>query len=502
MQKKTQVLIVGAGPTGLTMAADLERFGIDFIIIDKKDGITDLSKALGVQARTLEVFEEYGLADEAVKRGEKAKAGEIIVNGKQRGLLNLTGLGKGLTAFPYLLILPQSETEELLEGHLKKKRKKILWKHELLSLQQDKKSATATIKSPKGTQSIKADYIVGCDGAGSFVRKHLKMKFEGDTAGQLFYVVDAKVDWKLKNKEHLKIFFSRNNFILYFPLKGGNRFRVISKLEGYNTDRSPNQISYEEIEADILNDTSVPVRILDVAWHSVYKVHSRKAKTFRKGRVFLAGDAAHIHTPAGGQGMNTGIQDAYNLGWKLAMVLQGKLKPSILDTYDQEREVNARNLLKGTDRAFKYMSSTGPFYAFLRIYILPYLLAFLSQFTLFSKKAFLTISEIDIQYKSQAILPSSYKTIEAGKRLPYIDIKGSSIYNMLRGQCFYLLHGHEQDLAQVSLPKWVKRLAMDPKHLKLDGHFVLLRPDKHVAYVGKDLSKIQALLHQMSCKTA
>lgn len=498
MNTRTQVLIVGAGPTGLTLAAELARLGIDFVLFDKKKGITKLSKALAVHARSLEVFEDCALADKAIERGQLAQGADIIVNGRRRGFLNLKGIGRGLTEYAYLLVLEQSETEKLLLEYLKKKKKKVHWKHELVSLRQNKNKTIAKLKSGDKKYEIEADYVVGCDGASSTVRKSLKMDFKGSTTEELFYVVDAQVDWELKGKERLRVFFSREKFVLYFPMKGGKRHRIVSKLDGFDMDTDPKDIPYETIEEDILKDTSVPVRIFDVDWYSAYKVHSRKAKSFRKGRIFLAGDAAHIHTPAGGQGMNTGIQDAYNLAWKLAYVLKGKMKESILDSYDDEREMTARTLLRGTDKVFEYMAGTRPIDIFLRLYVLPYVLSVITRFRFLSRGAFLKLSQINIHYEGVGIVESELDGIVAGKRLPYSRLKGASIYDSFRGDSFYLLHAKGVDL-NLDLPEWVQPFEL-PKKSELGEllgvNYLLLRPDKHVAYVGGELAEISTYIQR------
>jgi 2-polyprenyl-6-methoxyphenol hydroxylase-like FAD-dependent oxidoreductase len=318
----TEVLIVGAGPTGLSLACQLVRYGIDFVLIEKNAGITRYSKAIGVQARTMEIYEQLGVVEQALDRGQITGKIQIITGGKIRGGVDLSAMGEGLSPYPYLFILEQSKNERLLYEYLQSHQKEVLWQTELIDFIHDDSSATAQVKTAEGiTETITAKYLVGCDGAKSPVRQALGLSFAGSTLERLFYVADAQISWEFSHDAGYGC-LSRDSETIFFPMAGEDRYRIIGTFpEGF--DQPTKEILYPEIEQRIKEDTKLDLDISDVNWFSVYKVQTRAVKKFSVGRCFVAGDAAHIHSPAGGQGMNTGIQDAYNLAWKMAFVIKG-----------------------------------------------------------------------------------------------------------------------------------------------------------------------------------
>ncbi|MGI9055668.1 MAG: FAD-dependent monooxygenase, partial [Pyrinomonadaceae bacterium] len=363
---KTEVLIIGAGPTGLALACQLIRYGIDFVILDKKETTTPHSKAIGVQARTLEIYEQIGIAQDLISKGAIAEKARLVESGDVRGEVDLSNIGEGLSPYPFLLLVEQGKHEKILYDFIKATGKDVLWETELESFSQSESSVKANIKNKSGeTQTIEAKFLVGCDGAKSIVRHTLGMTFEGNTFERLFYVADVQIEWELPH-DSLYVFLMENNLLAFFPMTGGeNHFRIVGTFPEDETRRE-GEILYEEIEQQIIDDTKLDLDIHDVNWFSVYKVHSRRVNKFSEGRCFLAGDSAHIHTPAGAQGMNTGIQDGYNLAWKLAFVLRGKADEKILETYNEERLENAKNLLQTTDRLFQFGTGSEWFLAFLR----------------------------------------------------------------------------------------------------------------------------------------
>jgi 2-polyprenyl-6-methoxyphenol hydroxylase-like FAD-dependent oxidoreductase len=224
---KTDVVIAGAGPTGLSLAAQFVRFGINFIIIDKNEGITPYSKAIGVQARTLEIYEQIGLAQKAVDQGTIAGRGRLLVGGEVRGELDFSNIGEGLSPFPFVLMLEQSKNEQLLYEYLQHHQKDVLWKTELESFSQAADGVTAQVRTADGaSQVIEAEYLVGCDGPKSLVRHTLGLSFEGSTFERTFYVADAQIDGSLSH-DTLNICFAKNSFVVFFPLKGEKRYRIV-----------------------------------------------------------------------------------------------------------------------------------------------------------------------------------------------------------------------------------------------------------------------------------
>ena len=319
---ETDVIIVGAGPTGLALACQLIRYGVDFVIVEKNEGVTPYSKALGVHARTLEIYEQLDLAKKALERGTITGKVRLLEKGEIVGEVNLSNIGEGMSPYPFMLVLEQSENERLLYDYLKAHGREVFWQTELESFSQDESGVTVQVKNSAGeAQTITGKYLVGCDGPKSRVRHTLGLSFEGSTFERLFYVADVRIDWKFSH-DALHGCLTRNAVVAFFPMPGEKRWRIVGAFpEGF--DKNEGEVLYEEIEARIKQEAELDLDITRVDWFSTYKVHTRHVEKFSSGRCFLAGDAAHIHTPAGGQGMNTGIQDAYNLAWKLALVLRG-----------------------------------------------------------------------------------------------------------------------------------------------------------------------------------
>src|ERR1043165_6451167 len=394
--QKTQVIIIGAGPTGLSLAVQLLRYQIDFIILEKNEKTTHLSKAIVIQARTLEIFQESGLAEKAIEQGRMTTAMNMFYKGKKRVRLDLAGLGEGLSQFSFALSLEQSKTEKLLVDHLTEKGKNIFWGSTFTRFEQNQSGVIVYYKDASGAeQIIEGVYIVGCDGAHSPVREQSGFSFEGDTVPQLFYVTDVRLSSAVINKDELFIFLIKKGFILFFPMEGVGHYRVIGILPDYVDGDT---VTFETMEEEVIKQIILPVRFEEVLWFSTYKVHSRKASSFRNSRCFIAGDAGHIHTPAGGQGMNTGIQDGYNLAWKIAFAIQYKVDDAILESYNTERTGNAAHLLSTTDRIFEIMTGASWFWNFFRLKIFPSVAGFIIRNRVFKKRIFPLLSMRSLSY--------------------------------------------------------------------------------------------------------
>jgi 2-polyprenyl-6-methoxyphenol hydroxylase-like FAD-dependent oxidoreductase len=496
---KTQVIIAGAGPTGLSLAAQFIRYNIDFIIYDKDEGITPLSKALSVHARTLEVFEQFGIADRAVAQGQILSTVKMNVNGEKQGEFDLATLGGNMSSYPFLLILEQSKTEKLLYDFLTESGKIVHWNTELIDFEQDTTGVKATLKNADGTsQTIEADYLVGCDGARSVIRQKLGFTFDGGTFEQFFYVADTKIDWNLGYGKDLNVCVGKNSFVAFFPMKGDQRTRIIGILPDTHTEDK--KVEFADLEQKIKHDANIPLEISDVGWFSIYKVHTRMTNCFYKNRCFIAGDAAHIHSPAGGQGMNTGIQDAYNLAWKLAMVLKGEAKMELLDSYNTERLENAKNLIQTTDNLFQLEAGSGWFMSIVRMYVLPLISGFMLKRAFIKKRFFPTLSQIGIKYPNSILTQESkISTIKAGDRMPYFTFKnGMSIYDYLKNPNFHLISFGKKMVGD--MPDFVEKVHFDeaPKAIfngNTDFH-ILVRPDNYIAYIGKDEKAINRYLDE------
>src|SRR5215213_4047444 len=224
---QTDVLIIGAGPTGLALACQLIRFGVDFIIIDKKGTTTPHSKAIGVQARTLELYEQIGLADKLIDLGYIAEKARMFAGGKLRGEINFTELGKGMSPYPYVLLAEQGKHEALLYDFLTSRRKAVRWNTQLESFTQNSDEVSAKLKTSSGEiETIEAKFMVGCDGANSSVRHLLGMTYEGTTFERMFYVADVQIDWEY-GYEALQIFLMKNSLLAFFPMTGEKQYRIV-----------------------------------------------------------------------------------------------------------------------------------------------------------------------------------------------------------------------------------------------------------------------------------
>lgn len=508
----TDVLIVGAGPTGLSLACQLIRLGVNFVIIDTKETITPFSKAIGVQARTLEIYEQIGLADSLVKLGTKAEKAQLCEGGEVRGEIKLSDLGQGLSPYPFLLLVEQSKHEHLLNDFLTAHQKQVLWQTELVNFSQDSSGVTAHLQNGDTSKTVNAKFLVGCDGAKSVVRHQLGLEFEGSTFERLFYVADVEITGQLDHNA-VQIYLAQSTFSAFFPLVGDNRYRIVGTFpEGLA--RNEDEIIYEEIEQQIIKDTELNLDITKVNWFSTYKVHSRHVNKFSEGRCFVAGDAAHVHTPVGAQGMNTGIQDSYNLAWKLSLVLKGNANKNLLKTYNQERLKNARHLLETTDRIFDFVAKDELAIVYFRTHIFPYVAGFLLDFDAVKHFVFPLVSQIGINYHHSALSEKtdSHFSMKAGDRMPYFQIEDKSIYAILRQPKFHWISFTDEEkdvspmLAEIEnvytglIDFHTVSLTTDISKIfgVSDSFHVLLRPDNYIGYIAfkTSLSEVRSYFNR------
>ena len=328
------VLIVGAGPTGLVLALWLTRLGVAVRIIDKTAEPGTTSRALAVQVRTLEFYRQVGIADAVVESGVKIAGVNLWVRGAKAARVPLQNIGESLTPFPFALVFPQDAHERLLIERLDALGVKVERRTELVRFDQHAESVRAVLKRPDGSEEIcEAAYLAGCDGAHSTVREALAIGFPGGTYAGLFYVADVEASGPATDFE-LHVDLDEADLLIVFPMKGKGCVRLVGTVreEPGSGDR---ELTFDDVSSRAIEH--LKLTIAKVNWFSTYRVHHRVAHSFRKGRAFLLGDAAHVHSPVGGQGMNTGIGDAVNLAWKLAAVLNGGAADSLLDTYELER---------------------------------------------------------------------------------------------------------------------------------------------------------------------
>ncbi len=348
------VLIVGAGPVGLTFASEMARHGVPFRIIDKAATTKDISKALILHVRTQEVLDTAGLANTLLKQGQPLRRVEIIGYGKHVGHGTMEGIN---SSHPHPIIVAQSVTERFLREHLESQGGKVEWQTEATGLVQQPDHVEVTVKHADGREEIvRAQYVVGADGTHSKVRESIGVDFSGyPYSGQAFIQADSKIEWSLPRGSSY-LWFTELGYMMVIEMPGDIVRTFISVPDD---DPKKRDTTLEEVNETLNRLGGVDARLYDPVWVALFRTNHRAAPSFRKDRVFLAGDAGHEHVPIGGQGMNTGIQDAFNLAWKLAYVLTGKANAKILDSYNPERHPVAESLLKGTDEAYTRLLKAG-----------------------------------------------------------------------------------------------------------------------------------------------
>jgi 2-polyprenyl-6-methoxyphenol hydroxylase-like FAD-dependent oxidoreductase len=416
-RKSVDVLIAGAGPTGLALALWLAKSGgVRVRIVDKAPEAGTTSRALAVQARTLEFYRQLGIADDVVARGLEMEGVNFWVRGEKATRLAIGEIGKGKSPFPYVLIFPQDQHEALLTEHLEAAGVEVERPVELLGYEETEGGVLARLKRANGREeTCEARYICGCDGAHSVMRAELKTGFPGGAYVQLFYVADVEASGPVMDKE-LHIAVDDSDFLGVFPLKGDGAARLVGAMRR-ETGSGETPLAWEDVSGEVLRRLNIQVE--KVNWFSTYHVHHRVAGSFRRGRAFLLGDAAHIHSPAGGQGMNTGIGDAFNLAWKLAAVVRGKADAKLLDTYQPERIAFARKLVSTTDQIFTFATRPGLVAREMRTEVAPRLLPALAGTDLVRRFAFRTISQTAIEYHRSALSRGGAGHVVGGDRLPW-----------------------------------------------------------------------------------
>jgi 2-polyprenyl-6-methoxyphenol hydroxylase-like FAD-dependent oxidoreductase len=512
----TEVLIVGAGPTGLSLAVQLMRYGIDFVILDQKSDVTALSKALVVHARSLEIYDQVGLAQPAVAAGEQVQKVVLMHDGQVRAHLDFSDFGAELSPFPFVLVYEQSKNERLLSEYLQRHGHPIAWQTELETLTQAGDRVLATVKTATGEQhTLSAHYLVGCDGANSTTRQLLGLPFVGSTHPRLFYVADVEMDFPGEPGTLYPV-LGQDSFVLMVPMQGKNRWRLVGNLPEYedsDEDEAKSDLDFEAIAPRLQQLVQQPLNLATVNWFSTYRVHTRRAETFSLGRCFLAGDAAHIHTPAGGQGMNTGIQDAYNLAWKLAFMLRDQAAPALLDTYSEERVANAKRLLQTTDQAFEVVASDRWYFRLFRETLFPTLAGFVTQFSAAKEFLFPVLSQIGLDYRDSSLSLHGQDApfaVQAGDRLPYFRVEGENVYDWLHSPCFHWIvftdgqqdYSELQQQLELTYPDAIQFhiIPLYPRVVELFGSdrpfYLLLRPDHHIAFLMADQT-LDLLLTQL-----
>jgi len=512
----TKVLIVGAGPSGLMMAAQLLRYGVQPLIIDSKQGPTDESKALAVQARSLEIYRQMGVIARILDGGKHADGASLQEGGAEVAKLSLKDVGEGQTPFPFIHLYQQSKNERLLLDFLTQNCCPVYWETNLITLAQNKKQAEAQLQNNGQIINISCNWVVGADGAHSAVRKQLQIPFNGDTYGHEFYLADVELDNDALNNGFVNLYLGKKGFAGFFPMPETNRYRAIGNLpDGLGKKES---LTIEDV-LPFLNDvTQSSIKVKHTYWFTIYKLHHRMADKFSEQHCFLIGDAAHIHSPVGGQGMNTGLQDAYNLAWKLAMVVNGRLNGAVLNSYAAERMPVAKRLLSTTDRIFTIIMSDEWYTRLFKIWIMPGMLKFVWSKKSLREVFFKQVSQIGIDYRDSTInlhISQSHK-IKAGDRLPYLKVfdekkqEGTDLHEWCSKPGFTLIIlGKLSEPDLFTIAKWITQnyavilnfFYLPPtlrnQHIfeefeigKNQAKSLIVRPDMHIGFINDKVDMI------------
>ena len=486
--KRSEVLIIGAGPTGLVLALWLSKMGVKVRIIDKSDGPGTTSRALAVQARTLELYRQLDLTAELLERGHKVPGINLWVRGERATRVPFDTIADGLTPYgPF--VFPQDQHERLLIERLAALGVSVERHTELVRFYEIADTVTATLRGADGQEEIcEASYLAGCDGARSIVRQGMATGFPGGTYQQLFYVADINASGPALDGE-LHIDLDDADFLAVFPLQGSGRARLIGTVRGERAAH-PDTLTFADVSVRAIQNMKVQVG--SVNWFSTYNVHHRVTDHFRKGRAFLLGDAAHIHSPAGGQGMNTGIGDAINLAWKLKCILAGTASDRLLDTYESERRAFALKLVATTDRGFTLATAEGRTADFMRMRIVPIIVPVLFRLEAAREFMFSAVSQIVIAYRDSAISAGKAGAIHGGDRLPWAKSANSDNFDSLATTDWQL---HVYGTLSAALKAWcASRLAVRVYDWT-DAHdtagfaknaMYLVRPDAYIALAATE----------------
>lgn len=448
------VLVVGAGPTGLTLALQLLSRGVRTRLIDQDPGLPKLSRAIGIQPRTMETLDMMGVADRLLEIGHRGLRTSVYVGGRRQAGIDMTCAD---SEYAFILHLPQNRTEEVLRSRLAELGGKVESGIELLGFVQDADAVTATLSDAEGREVlVTASFLVGCDGSHSKVRRVLDVPFEGQPYPFEWLLADTELDGVGRNDE-VHVYWGPGGQPLGLIPIDGRLWRVSAPMPAERGGAAP---TLEEIQG--LVDARGPGGIVvhDPETLTCFRCQIRSTDTYRRDRVFLAGDAAHIHAPTGAQGMNLGINDAANLGWKLAWVVAGRAPHTLLDTYGTERRPAAQQVMAFTDNMVRFVLETSPVRRTLRRAMMPLLRMPRMRRRLANRMAQLAIAYPD----SPISQPGRVHGLpEPGARMPNIRLRDGRTLNEALRDGELVLAGPEDGLP---------------------GH-VLVRPDGYVAAVGR-----------------
>jgi len=521
--KTTTVIVNGAGPVGLTMACELARHGVQFRIFDKNPAPSPQSRALAIFPRTLEVFSTIGILEQILAEGCRLHAVSMYNNTRRLARMDFESVD---SPYPFAIALPQTRTEHILQARLETLGVRVEREMELVGLEQDSSGVRARYRRADGVEeTAEAGWLLGCDGAHSTVRHLLGMPFQGAQYDEEFLLADVKVETDLPSDE-AHLFVANDGIFAYFPFAGG-RGRIIA-AQRPGTEHAGQEPTLEEIAQIVARRCFHPMTVSDVVWKAWFRVSHRMVQRYSAGRAYLAGDAAHIHSPAGGQGMNTGIQDAFNLAWKLALVVRGIADPRLLESYETERMPVAHSVVSLTDRMTRAATAQHPAVQHLRDWLVPLVTGIP-----FVKEAVAgRLAEVSIDYRASPWVENhGLGPVHAGDRAPDAVLfdraarEERRIFDLLKIPGFVLLvfdgyeAAHAGDGILRDLPGKVYRITRPGKEMAPgaledrdcragtaygageEGLLILIRPDGYIAYRGENAAALSGCLDRLKGAT-
>jgi 2-polyprenyl-6-methoxyphenol hydroxylase-like FAD-dependent oxidoreductase len=484
------VLIIGGGPVGMTLASELTRYGVGVRIIDKAAHRTDKSKAMVLWSRTLELLDRGGLdgAIPFVAAGFKVNGIMFMTGDKVVGRVEMDDVP---SAHNYALTIPQSETERLLEERLAGQGVTVERETEATRIDADAEGATVVLRHVDGREeTVRTPWLVGCDGAHSVLRHALNLPFSGETMLSDWFLADVHMTGYPRADTDASIYWHKDGVLIFFPIQHG-RYRIIGDLP-YTESAAPPTPTLEQVQALIDQRGPSGTRIFDPIWLSGFRINGRKVETYRHGRVFVAGDAAHVHSPAGGQGMNTGMQDAFNLAWKLALVIRGTCDDHLLDSYSPERSAVGDEVLKAAGRLTSIGTLKNPAGQGIRNAIAHVMLGLPSVTHTVAD----TMSEVMVHYaKSPLNGPGVHGGPKPGERVRPVDAEAPFGAGSVPR---FALCGDDMSTSENLAARFPDLVDPRIRPALREGAFSLVRPDGYLACSATELSVLETYLQRLS----
>lgn len=494
------------------MAAQLLRHGIAPMIIDAKAGPDRTSKAIAIHARSLEFFRQMGLADQLLAKGSPCYGLQVQAGKKPLGKIDLTQMDNPGTAFPFIHIIGQDETERLLITRLTENACPVVWETKLVGLWQDDRGATVALEQNGMVQHWKCKWVVGADGVNSTVRKNVGIPFEGKQYDGRFFLADVHI--RDAHQRNVHFFLSGKGAIGIFPFNAKGHYRLVGKLPGDWTEKA--ELRYAHIKPFVDGALGAELPVSHCTWISEFTLCRRVAEQFARQRCFLIGDAAHVHSPVGGQGMNTGMQDAVNLAWKLAAVIGGRANPRLLHTYQLERKPVVKNVIRMTDRGFELTIGLPKWLMPLRDRLLAALFRYPIAKPPRLQAVFTRLAQLDTHYRTAglAVHHAMGMHVRAGDRLPFLPVfdektkTQTDLHRWCEKPGFVLLvlgtisHHHLHIIGQWIRQKYPREMHLyylpyssrnqavfDVFEVKPEGtKSILVRPDMYIGYINDMLN--------------